>query len=231
MLHAVTWFALILSGVSFALFVVFSVFELLAEYRSRARASPRGEHEPSLQSASPEQFGKLAEALGKAIESVSNAATALKKAGPAATAAALSFVFLLVALVAAGLDLVPAAKNDNTKSVTLEIDALEKKFIARFDALDVRFAALVSKIKEQEDQQKKGDGLTNITVQLNAIQASAAKIATSATDLELAISEPLKRLLARPSCCESQCSCCTHIKPRSKSDGGNHRSVCARSKE
>jgi hypothetical protein len=197
MLHAVTWIALILSGISFLLFIVFSGFDLWAEYRARSRAPPPAEHEVRLQAAGPEQFGKLAEALGKAVESVSNAATALKKAGPAATAAALSFAFLLVALVAAGLDLVPDAKDDNTKPITLKIDALEKKFITRFDALEARFDALESKVKEQEDQQKKGDGLTNITIQLNAIQSSAAKIATSMTDLELAISEALKRLFAR----------------------------------
>lgn len=231
MLHAVTWIALILCGVSFVLFIVFSAFELWAEYRARSVAPPPGEHDVRLQAAGPEQFGKLAEALGKTVESVSNAATALKKAGPAATAAALSFAFLLVALVAAGLDLIPGAKDDKTKPVTVEIDSLQKKFLARFDSLEARFNALESKIQERKDYQKKDDGLPDITIQLNAIQASAVKIAASVTDLELATSETLKRLPPRPFCCESQCSCCADSKLRPKNNSGNHRSVCARSKD
>jgi hypothetical protein len=219
MLHEVTLVALVLGGISFVLFIVFSVFELWLEFRHRPRPVAReGEHEVELQAAAgPEQFGKLAESLGKAVESVSNAATALKKAGPAATAAALSFAFLLVALAAAGLDLIPHSTDDKTKQTNVDTSAIERKILARIDGLEL-------KIEEQKKSER-------ITIQVEAIQTSITKIATSVTDLNLTILQTLKQLPTRPLCCESQCSCCPDNKPRSNNSGTpDRRLVCARTR-
>lgn len=260
MLQTVTLIALILSGFSFVLFIAFAAFELWSQHRARLAAPPPGgEHEARVQKGfvSGEEAAKILASLGEA-------AKALKTAGPTATTAALCFAFLLVALVAAGLDLVPHGTDDKTKPATTDTSALEKKFLARFDELDAkikelkdelkkssdshatdggtkpanvdtsalekklmaRFDELESKIKEK-DEQKKGD---NIGIKLDAVQANTASIATSVTNLERTISETLMRFLARPVCCESQCACCADNKPRSDSGGGNHRPVCARSR-
>jgi hypothetical protein len=110
MLKLVIGFALGLSVVNWVAFIVFAAAELMSQLRARRQADRGtiGEHERvQLQALAPDVVAKLAESLGKGVESVSNAATNLKKAGPAASAAALSFGCLLIALIAAGLELVP----------------------------------------------------------------------------------------------------------------------------
>jgi len=159
MLALVSDVALVLSVGNFLVFLVFSAIELWDQMRRRPPAvvTEAGVHDRvNLQALTPDALGKLAESLGKGVEGLGNAADKLKKAGPAASAAALSVGCLLIALLAAGLELIPHSADGKeapkpappiNESLTLLTERIDRQSVdinAKFEALNQRLDVTAS---------------------------------------------------------------------------------------
>jgi hypothetical protein len=97
MIHTIVIFSLVLSAANWLVFVAAAVLENLAAIREALM--PRSDR-PLGEGAQPAERSLQAD---KVIDATGTLATSLRRAGPAASAAAMSLACLLVALTAAAL--------------------------------------------------------------------------------------------------------------------------------
>jgi hypothetical protein len=98
MIHTIVIFSLVLSAANWIVFVAAAVLENLAAIRDALK--PRSDR-PLGEGAQPAERGLQADQV---IDATGTLATSLRRAGPAASAAAMSLTCLLVALSAVAVD-------------------------------------------------------------------------------------------------------------------------------
>lgn len=106
MIHTISIVALCMAGISFLLFVVALILQLMARSKKGAGAGQT------------QQEGLDVGDLAKLIEALAKLTEALNKAGPAVIAFVASLIFLILALSAASLDSKDVTKPNSSKTLS-----------------------------------------------------------------------------------------------------------------